>query len=144
MRLALCLPTVQAIAGALRFNPRVSCGRRSAHVSAALLPRWISCNPAWACCTIRGPASLIKSSANPWPSCLVTTGVWYRVKLPPRIVGSRRGAFLDPRVAWLAFYSCLRLMVTRVLPGGKMARGPLVLAISTSKISICCPRTLIH
>ena len=134
MRLALCLPIVQAIAGALCFNPRVSCALRSAHVSAALFPRWISCSPAWACCTIRGSASLIKSSANPLPSCWVSTGVWYRVKLPPRM-SVHVEVLLDPREAWVAFYSCLRPMVTRVLPGDKMARGPLVLAISTSKIS---------
>ena len=45
-----------------------------------------------------------------------------------------RWCVLDPRVRG-GFYSCLRPMVTRVLPGGKMARGPLGVVISTSTIS---------
>ena len=47
-----------------------------------------------------------------------------------------------PRGVW-HFYRCLSPMVTMVLPG-RMARGPLGVAISTSIISSWFPRTLIH
>ena len=115
-------------------------------------PLCISWSPAWACWTMRGAA--IWSTL--WP-ILFPPGTWPRACV--RVLNSSlhsavvlcvcslpRGVWCVcslPRGVW-HFYSCLSPMVTMVLPGGRMARSPLGVAISTSMISIWFPRTLSH
>ena len=81
-----------------------------------------------------------------WP-ILFPSGTWQRACVRVLNSSSHSAVVLCvyslPRGVW-HFYSCLSPMVTMVLPGGRMARSPLGVAISTSMISSWFPRTLIH
>ena len=126
----------------LCFKPCLSCSAHLDQVSTKLCPLCISWNPTWACWAMRGAA--IWSTLR---QILLPPGTWTRACVSVLNCSSHSAVDVCvcslPRGMW-RFYSCLSPMVIMVSPGGRMARGPLGVAISTSMISSWFPRTLIH